>query len=245
MTKEEPRKTSLSVKLVCGAVAGVIGTCIIFPLDIIKTRLQNQKPAETTKLKNAAKLADAVKNTKPNVVYTGVLDAGKKIIAKEGFKSLYNGLIPNLVGIIPEKAIKLAVNDYAREYWGSKLKTDPDKIPVRYGVLAGATAGFCQVVATNPMEIVKIQLQLATTKLSATEVVRSMGLRGLYKGTFATLARDVPFSMVFFSLVSVFKDLSTRENEKTPLYAVFGSGILSGAVAAGLVTPMDVVLTKV
>lgn len=35
--------SSFSAKLVCGAVAGVIGTSIIFPLDIIKTRLQNQK----------------------------------------------------------------------------------------------------------------------------------------------------------------------------------------------------------
>ena len=38
------KKSSFSAKLVCGAVAGVIGTTIIFPLDIIKTRLQNQKP---------------------------------------------------------------------------------------------------------------------------------------------------------------------------------------------------------
>jgi hypothetical protein len=34
---------SLTTKLICGAVAGVIGTSVIFPLDIIKTRLQNQQ----------------------------------------------------------------------------------------------------------------------------------------------------------------------------------------------------------
>ena len=31
------------------------------------------------------------------------------------------GLFANLIGIAPEKAIKLAVNDYAREYWAKRL----------------------------------------------------------------------------------------------------------------------------
>jgi hypothetical protein len=40
------------------------------------------------------------------------------MLKAEGLKGFYRGLAPNLVGIIPEKAIKLAVNDYARERWG-------------------------------------------------------------------------------------------------------------------------------
>jgi len=27
----------------------------------------------------------------------------------------------------------------------------PDELDLRYGMMAGATAGFCQVIATNPM----------------------------------------------------------------------------------------------
>lgn len=42
-------KSTFTTKLVCGAIAGVIGTSIIFPLDIIKTRLQNQKPVGPSK----------------------------------------------------------------------------------------------------------------------------------------------------------------------------------------------------
>lgn len=30
-------------KLVTGAVAGIVGTCCVFPIDIVKTRLQNQR----------------------------------------------------------------------------------------------------------------------------------------------------------------------------------------------------------
>lgn len=166
----------------------------------------------------------------------------------EGFKGFYRGLIPNLIGIIPEKAIKLAVNDYARESWGARLRIHPDKIPVFYGMMSGALAGICQVVATNPMEIVKIQLQLAGNQAhgpkTASDVVKTLGIRGLYRGTGATLCRDVPFSIIFFSLVSVFKNFGTKEGEKTTLPVIFGSGILAGAVAAAAVTPMDVIKTR-
>ncbi|KAJ3257786.1 hypothetical protein HK103_004254 [Boothiomyces macroporosus] len=150
-------------------------------------------------------------------------------------------------GIIPEKAIKLAVNDYAREYWGRRLNIHPDELPLSYGMLSGATAGFCQVIATNPMEIVKIQLQLAGLQgnsLSASNVVKEMGIKGLYRGTTATLARDVPFSIVFFSLVSLFKQLGTPKDQPTPFSTIFASGISAGAIASALVTPMDVVKTR-
>lgn len=108
---------------------------------------------------------------------------------------LYRGLSVNLIGIIPEKAIKLAVNDYCRERFAGN--DSPDTLAPHLGMIAGfvftnnsATAGFCQVVATNPMEIVKIRMQLGN---NLTQILSDLGFRGLYKGTAATLCRDVPF----------------------------------------------------
>jgi hypothetical protein len=141
----------------------------------------------------------------------------------------------------------LAVNDYSREFWATHLGTIPDHIPLQYGMLSGATAGICQVVATNPMEIVKIQLQLAGLRnesKSAMDVVRELGPRGLYRGTAATLGRDVPFSVIFFSLSAVLKNWMTPPNTQSSLTTVFASGILSGAIGAAAVTPMDVVKTR-
>jgi hypothetical protein len=94
------------------------------------------------------------------------------------------------------------------------------------------------------MEIVKIQMQTSKTVITPTQIIQRLSLKGLYKGTTATLMRDVPFSMLFFSLVSIFKSIGTTEGERTPLNVVFASGITAGAVSAALVTPMDVVKTK-
>ena len=86
------------------------------------------------------------------------IDCFRQILKAEGYRGLYRGLFANLVGVTPEKAIKLAVNDFARE----KLSRggDPAKLPLHLEIVAGGSAGFCQVIATNPMEIVKIQMQM-------------------------------------------------------------------------------------
>jgi len=89
-------------------------------------------------------------------MYSGLLDVGRKIVGREGVRGLYEGLVPNLVGIFPEKAIKLGVNDFLR----LKLRDDRGEVSLARGALAGAVAGFTQCVATNPMEIVKIRLQV-------------------------------------------------------------------------------------
>jgi hypothetical protein len=49
--------------------------------------------------------------------YSGPLDCARQIIAREGFKGLYRGLKVNFIGVMPEKAIKLAVNDACRNHF--------------------------------------------------------------------------------------------------------------------------------
>jgi hypothetical protein len=45
----------------------------------------------------------------------GPVDCFRKIVATEGTAGLYRGLKPNLIGVTPEKALKLSVNDLLRE----------------------------------------------------------------------------------------------------------------------------------
>ncbi|KAK5816349.1 mitochondrial carrier domain-containing protein [Linnemannia elongata] len=229
-------KTSkFAQKLAAGAIAGITGVLIVYPLDMVKTRLQNQKVDAAGKLQ-----------------YRGGLDCFRQVIAKEGARGLYRGIVPNLIGITPEKAIKLAVNDFSREYWAERTNVSEDKLAIQYGMLAGATAGFCQVIATNPMEIVKIQMQVAgAQKLAPGEqrptamgIVRSLGLRGLYRGTPATLMRDVPFSILFFPLNSFLKLQGADEDGKTSFSVILGAGLVAGVVGASAVTPADVIKTR-
>lgn len=130
-------KLPMHQKLMVGGIAGIVGTTCIYPLDMVKTRLQASGQGGS-------------------VTYTGPVDVLTRMNAKEGVRGFYRGLGANLVGVTPEKAIKLAVNDLCRETF-----SQPDgSIKFYHEVLSGATAGFFQVAATNPMEIVKLRVQL-------------------------------------------------------------------------------------
>lgn len=43
-----------------------------------------------------------------------------QVIRHEGFLGLYRGLVPQLMGVAPEKAIKLTVNDFVRDKLSDK-----------------------------------------------------------------------------------------------------------------------------
>lgn len=147
------------------------------------------------------------------------------------------------MGVTPEKAIKLAVNDATRGHFARRLGTSADSLPLAHGMLCGATAGFCQVVATNPMEIVKIQMQLAKirgTSSGLLEVIGALGIRGLYRGTFSTLCRDVPFSLIFFQSFASIKHLLRNQNDSSSqLGKTLLAGMIAGGLAAFVATPMD------
>lgn len=108
-----------------GSIAGAFGATIVYPIDLVKTRMQNQR-------KGVGQL-----------LYKNSIDCAKKVIRNEGVRGLYSGLGPQLVGVAPEKAIKLTVNDFVRG-WAKK----PDgSIDLKWELIAGGTAGGCQVVS--------------------------------------------------------------------------------------------------
>lgn len=170
-----------------GSIAGAFGAFMVYPIDLVKTRMQNQRSARVGQL-----------------LYKNSIDCFQKVMRNEGFRGLYSGVLPQLVGVAPEKAIKLTVNDLVRGKF-SDPKTGQIWWP--HEILAGGSAGACQVIFTNPLEIVKIRLQIqgevaksqkAVEKRSAMWIVRNLGLVGLYKGASACLLRDVPFSAIYF-----------------------------------------------
>jgi solute carrier family 25 aspartate/glutamate transporter 12/13 len=108
-----------------GSLAGAFGAFMVYPIDLVKTRMQNQRSSRVGEM-----------------LYKNSLDCAKKVIRNEGFKGLYSGVLPQLVGVAPEKAIKLTVNDLVRGHFSS-----PDgKIWLPHEILAGGSAGACQVV---------------------------------------------------------------------------------------------------
>ncbi|KAG5970855.1 hypothetical protein E4U55_001429 [Claviceps digitariae] len=219
-----------------GSLAGAFGAFMVYPIDLVKTRLQNQRGAQPGQR-----------------LYKNSIDCFQKVIRNEGIRGLYSGVLPQLVGVAPEKAIKLTVNDLVRGYFTDKKQGGG--ITLGAEILAGASAGGCQVVFTNPLEIVKIRLQVqgevaktveGTPKRSAMWIVRNLGLVGLYKGASACLLRDVPFSAIYFPTYSHLKRdfFGESPTKKLGILQLLTAGAIAGMPAAYLTTPCDVIKTR-
>ncbi|KAJ1944659.1 mitochondrial aspartate-glutamate transporter agc1 [Linderina macrospora] len=227
-----------------GAIAGGIGATVVYPIDLVKTRMQNQRAAVVGEM-----------------MYKNSMDCFKKVIRNEGILGLYRGLGPQLVGVAPEKAIKLTMNDFVRSRMRNK---ETGEIAFSAELLAGATAGASQVVFTNPLEIVKIRLQTQGEMLKdatglgakatgsspvvrrgAVTIVKELGLMGLYKGASACLLRDVPFSAIYFPCYShLKKDLFHEGERDLSITDLLLAGAIAGMPAAYFTTPADVIKTR-
>lgn len=99
------------------------------------------------------------------------------------------------------------------------------------------------------MEITKIRMQMqallpAAERQTTMEVVRGLGLKGMYSGSLATLSRDVPFSVLFFPGYANIRKLLADERGENSMTSTLLSGGLAGAFASGAVTPSDVIKTR-
>ncbi|XP_062385529.1 electrogenic aspartate/glutamate antiporter SLC25A13, mitochondrial [Sardina pilchardus] len=217
-------------RFMLGSVAGAVGATAVYPIDLVKTRMQNQR---------------STGSFVGELMYKNSFDCFKKVVRYEGFFGLYRGLLPQLLGVAPEKAIKLTVNDFVR----GKTMLKDGTVPLPFEILGGACAGGSQVIFTNPLEIVKIRLQVAgeiTTgpRVSALSVIRDLGFFGLYKGAKACFLRDIPFSAIYFPCYAHTKASFADEDGRVGPGRMLLAGALAGMPAASLVTPADVIKTR-
>ena len=58
------------------------------------------------------------------VLYKNSWDCFKKVLKFEGVRGLYRGLLPQMCGVAPEKAIKMTTNDFVRGVFTDKKTGD-------------------------------------------------------------------------------------------------------------------------
>lgn len=227
------------------AIAGALGTVVLYPVDLVKTRLMNQRLE--------------LKGTR---MYKGFFDCLQRAFAKEGFFGLYRGLTPQMLGVAPEKMIKLQVNDLLRKALASKDKdTGKPVVSLPLETMAGAVSGACQLLVTNPMELTKIRMQMhgETSRILAergwatthpqkfVDVVKDLGFPGIYRAAQPCLLRDIFFGALYFPTYAWCKEQLASRNEisgYTTPFDLLTAGTVAGIPAALLTTPFDVIKTR-
>lgn len=202
--KEEVRPTVKPwVHFLAGGIGGMAGAVVTCPFDLVKTRLQS----DIYKSMYKSQTENMVVGSRPRLVNMSVQAAMHfketvGIIANvyrvEGFRSLFKGLGPNLVGVIPARSINFFTYGTTKDIY-SKAFNNGQEAPWIH-LMAAATAGWATATATNPIWMVKTRVQLDKAGKTRTyknsydclkAILRNEGIYGLYRGLSASYLGSV------------------------------------------------------
>jgi len=221
---------------VAGGVGGVCAVLVGHPFDLTKTRLQTANPG----------------------TYTGGLDVVKKTLARDGPTGLYRGVVPPLLGVTPIFAISFWAYDASKRL----IRTfTPNRADPSLSMPELATAGFMSAIPTTlvtaPVERAKVLLQVQGQGGSGPQykgvldvighLYKEGGIRSIYRGTFATMARDGPGSAAYFAAYEVTKKALTPANASSSDLNI-GQVIIAGGTAGvamwAIAIPPDVLKSR-
>ncbi|RDW66214.1 hypothetical protein BP6252_09849 [Coleophoma cylindrospora] len=217
-----------------GAVAGVSEILVMYPLDVVKTRVQLQTGTGTG--------ADH---------YNGMVDCFRKIIKNEGFSRLYRGIEAPILMEAPKRATKFAANDawgkFYRDLFGMA------KMNQSLSILTGATAGATEAFVVVPFELIKIRLQDRASAGKYTgmidcvvKTVKAEGPLALYNGLESTMWRHILWNAGYFGCIFQVRALLPKaENKSSQMGYDLLSGATGGTIGTVINTPMDVVKSRI
>ncbi|KAK6086702.1 Non-reducing end alpha-L-arabinofuranosidase BoGH43A 7 [Seiridium cupressi] len=230
----DPKPLPFIYQFAAGAVAGVSEILVMYPLDVVKTRVQLQTGTGSG--------ADH---------YNGMVDCFKKIVRNEGASRLYRGITAPILMEAPKRATKFAANDswgkFYREAFGIA------KMNQSLSILTGASAGATEAFVVVPFELVKIRLQ---NKASASlysgpldvvkKTIANEGVFALYNGLESTLWRHILWNAGYFGVIFQVRSLLPKAQTKQgQISNDIIAGSIGGTVGTILNTPMDVVKSRI
>ncbi|GAA5911462.1 hypothetical protein JCM6882_005008 [Rhodosporidiobolus microsporus] len=217
--------------MVAGAGAGLVTSVMTCPLDVIKTKLQAGGAAAA--------------QGGPN----GLVGTFNHIWQHDGFRGLYRGLGPTVIGYLPTWAIYFTVYDWAKGQFSAVRGPDD---PLSH-ILAAMTAGASSTIATNPLWVVKTRFMTQQASdgrpyrhtLDALQrIYRAEGGIAFYRGLLPSLFGIVHVA-VQFPLYERFKRLSRPlDGSPIPSSTILLCSSASKMVASIATYPHEVLRTR-
>ncbi|KAM0933300.1 putative mitochondrial carrier protein [Dioscorea sansibarensis] len=194
---EDKSDMGASGRLIAGGMAGAVAQTVIYPLDLVKTRLQTYV-CEGGKVPKIGKLS-------------------KDIWIHEGPRAFYRGLIPSVIGMIPYAGIDLAAYETLKDISRIYLLKDSEPGPlVQLG--CGTVSGALGATCVYPLQVIRTRMQAQRTNTSAAykgmsdvfwRTLHHEGFTGFYKGILPNLLKVVPSaSITYLVYESMKKSLS-------------------------------------
>ncbi|XP_068393255.1 mitochondrial adenyl nucleotide antiporter SLC25A23 isoform X5 [Eschrichtius robustus] len=195
-------------RFVAGSLAGATAQTIIYPMEVLKTRLTLRRTGQ----------------------YKGLLDCAWRILEREGPQAFYRGYLPNVLGIVPYAGIDLAVYELTESWEQAKMSFKDAHPPKNVGqthlhlqtlknrwlqqyshdsadpgilvlLACGTISSTCGQIASYPLALVRTRMQAQASiegapQLSMLGLLRHIlsqeGVRGLYRGIAPNFMKVIP-----------------------------------------------------
>ncbi|KAF7595350.1 hypothetical protein BBP40_006343 [Aspergillus hancockii] len=203
-----------------GALGAAISNLATYPLSLIIARLQTQKQRKRTKAPEATEKKPGDEDTptaegekgkeeeEDEKEYASILDAARKIYAKEGLGSFYTGLAQDTAKTVADSFLFFLAYGFFRQRrinarFGTARKSSKHVVlPVldelAVGVLAGAFAKLFTTPLANIVTRKQTSKSSASTRDIAARIRAEKGLKGFWSGYSASLILTLNPSITFF-----------------------------------------------
>jgi solute carrier family 25 folate transporter 32 len=184
--------------LIAGFGAGSASSLITCPLDVTKTRLQNQSLEHRH--------------------YSGTFRTLRIIYAEEGIRGLYRGLGATMLGYQPAWAIYFTTYHKFKIVFARNLRLPADNSNVH--ILSAMCAGALANASTNPFWVIKTRLITQSSQSAFhyrsilhafSTIYHEEGIKGFYRGLGASLL-GVGHVMIQFPVYEKAKKETTRDS---------------------------------
>ncbi|XP_042387024.1 mitochondrial adenine nucleotide transporter ADNT1-like [Zingiber officinale] len=201
------------MRLGAGACAGIIAMSATYPMDMVRGRI-------------------TVQTEKSPRQYQGMFHALGSVYRQEGFRALYRGWLPSVIGVVPYVGLNFAVYESLKDWM---LKTNPygivkdSELSVITRLSCGAVAGTVGQTIAYPLDVIRRRMQMVGWKDAAPVVtghgkskapleyngmvdafrktIHNEGFGALYKGLVPNSVKVVPSIAIAFVTYEVVKDV--------------------------------------
>lgn len=192
-------------------------------------------------------------------------------VRKEGIRGLYRGVSAPLTAVSPMFAVSFwsydigqrMVQSYGQRGMTEEEKLVPYTISMKEICMAGAISAIPTTGIMAPSERIKCLLQVQANDVEkggkakysgmtdcAKQILKEGGMSSLYKGTVATLARDIPGTIAYFGTYEFIKKelmkmqgIDPNKGQLSPV-AVVTAGGLAGMACWTVGIPADVIKSR-
>lgn len=241
----KPKGDSALKSFLSGGVGGLCAVLVGHPLDLVKVRIQTAAAGSTASV-------------------FGML---RETLATEGIRGIYRGVSAPVFATSPMFAVSFWGYDMGKRIV-RECDTDTDtdgeegyQFSLQQLCMAGGLSALPTTAIMAPSERLKCLLQLDSNSTGGTKKYNGLvdcfrkvyaegGMKSVYKGTAATLLRDVPGSIAWFGTYEFTKkelmriqDIDPSTSELSPL-AVLSAGGIAGVSCWTISIPADVLKSR-